>query len=92
MSRFLTLKNNEIIGERYDSRNIIQEGEIEDDGSFGKFGETLINGVWQIDPQKIVEQTKQLRISELKEIITNKKYIDMNCLTEQLELKELLGL
>ncbi len=32
------------------------------------------------------------RILELKELISNKKLLDMNCTTEQAELKELLGL
>lgn len=40
----------------------------------------------------ITNKLKEQRISELKEIITNKKYVDMDCTAEQVELKGLLGL
>lgn len=92
MKRFLKILNNKIIEDRYDSMETIQNGEIEDDGTYGKPGETLINGVWQKDPIEIEEEYKQLRIKGLKEIITNKKLLDMDCTAEQSELRGLLGL
>lgn len=58
----------------------------------GTVGDILINGVWQKDPNVIAEQQKQERITELKQTITNKKLLDMDCTAEQAELKTLLGL
>lgn len=42
--------------------------------------------------EDIENSNKQNRISELKETILNKKLLDMDCTSEQAELKELLGL
>lgn len=41
---------------------------------------------------KELEEQNQLRIAQLKEIISNKKLLDMDFTAEQNELKELLGL
>lgn len=42
--------------------------------------------------QAKLENEKQSRITELKEMITNKKLLDIECLDEKNELKILLGL
>ena len=90
MKRFLTIKNNRIISDRwYDE---IVDGEIEDDGTYGEVGMILLDGVWQKNPQEIAEQIKQNRIAELKEIITNKNYLGDDVTAERTELRELLGL
>lgn len=92
MKRFLTIQNNRLISERHALE--IVDGEIEATEEFGNVivGMVLINDVWQVDPQEIMEQQKQSRISELKALITNKKLLDMDCTKEQAELKLLLGL
>lgn len=90
MKRFLTIQNNKIICDRW--YNEIAVGEIEDDGTYGEVGMILLDGVWQVDPQEILESQKQSRISELKTLIGNLKLLDMDCATEQVELKQLLGL
>lgn len=90
MKRFLTIQNNKIICDRW--YNEIAVGEIEDDGTYGEVGMILLDGVWQVDPQEILESQKQSRISELKTLIGNLKLLDMDCATEQAELKQLLGL
>ena len=90
MNRFLVIHDNKIVAERYAVS--IVEGEIQDDGTYGKFGQVLIDGVWVDDPTEIAENAKQARIIELKEIIVNKKLLDMDCTLEQIELKTLLGL
>lgn len=93
MKRFLIIQNNKIIADRYDSREIIQDGEVEDDGTYGKQGEVLIDGVWKRDPKEIAEQIKQNRIAELKEIIDTKgRYLGDDVSDERAELRELLGL
>lgn len=90
MKRFITILNNKIIAERWYSEMV--EGEIEDDGTYGKVGDVLIDGIWQRDPNEIAEQQNQLRIAQLKEIISNKKLLNMDCTAEQNELRGLLGL
>lgn len=90
MKRFLTIQNNKIICDRW--YNEIAVGEIEDDGTYGEVGMILLDGVWQVDPQEILKSQKQSRISELKTLIGNLKLLDMDCATEQAELKQLLGL
>ena len=43
-------------------------------------------------PDEIQEQEKQVRISELKELITNKNYLGDDVTAERNELRTLLGL
>jgi len=86
--KFLTIKDNKIIGTREATE--IVNGEVIDDGTYGNVGEVLINGVWQKDPQEIAEQEKQERIYTLKEIITDKNLLSEVVTTEQAELKTLL--
>ena len=90
MNRYLMVKNNKIISERYFTK--ILEGEILDDGSYGNVGDTLIDGVWQKDPAELEEQAKQTRISELKELIDNKNYLGDDVTAERAELRMLLGM
>lgn len=90
MKRFLIIVNNKIISDR--SALEIVDGEIEDNGTYGEVGMILLDGVWQKDPQEIAEQIKQNRISELKEIITNKNYLGDDVTVERTELRALLGL
>ena len=56
--RFLRIKNNMIIQERFDSLNRMVDGEIVDDGTFGKVGQVFKNGTWQdeneiMDPDEV---------------------------------------
>jgi len=92
MKRYLTIQNYRLISERF--ANEIVDGEIESTEEFGnvKVGMILLDGVWQKDPQEIAEQIKQSRISELKEIITNKNYLGDDVTVERTELRALLGL
>jgi hypothetical protein len=90
MLRFITIKNNKIISDRFATS--IVDGEVLDDGTYGEVGQVLINGAWVDDPVEVERQLKQQRILELKELITDKKLLDMDCTLEQLELKTLLGL
>lgn len=90
MKRFLTIQDNKIVSDRFYTE--IVDGEIEDDGTYGEVGMILLDGVWKVDPQEIVEQQKQFRILELEEKIRKLKNIDMDCSTEQAELKVLYGL
>jgi hypothetical protein len=92
MKRFLIIQDNRLIADRYAQE--IVEGEIEATEEFEnvEVGMILLDGAWQRDPQEIAEQAKQQRILELKDIITNKKLLDMDCTVEQAELRELLGL
>ena len=92
MKRFLTIQNNQLVSERY-AKEIV-DGEIEATEEFENVnvGMILIDGVWQRNPIEIAEQQKQEQILELKETISNKKLLDMNCAAEQTELKQLLGL
>ena len=87
--RFITLKDNKITAIR--SGKTIVDGEIQ--SNLGKIGQLLQkNGTFIDDINDIEKQTKSMRIAELKELISNKKLLDMDCTTEQAELKELLGL
>ena len=86
--KFITIKDNKIVGTR-EAKEIV-EGEVVDDGTYGNLGEILIDGVWQKDPLEIAEQEKRQRISQLKEVITNKNYLSEVVTTEQAELKILL--
>ena len=92
MNRFLIIKNNKLLSERF-ALEIVQ-GEIEATEEFDnvQVGMILLDGVWQKDPQEIAEQIKQYRIAELKQSITNLKLLDIDCTAEQTELKALLGL
>ena len=89
MKRFLTIENNKIIGERYDSRELIQNGEIEDDGTYGNVGDILLDGIWQKDLQEIAEQAKQSRIAELTTLIEKKRIRGYDVSAEIAELEEL---
>lgn len=58
MDRFITIQNNMIVGERYDSLNRIVQGEIIDDGSFGEVGQVWNGSEWvwkveDVDPDAI---------------------------------------
>lgn len=93
MKRFLTIKNNKIVGERFAAE--IVDGEIEStqehDGV--ELGMVLVDGIWQVDPQDIINEQKQNRIIELKETIENKGYyLGEDVTAEREELKQLLGL
>lgn len=92
MKRFLTIQNNRLIAERYALE--IVEGEIETTEEFKgvEVGMILLGGTWQKDPQEIAEQAKQQRITELKEIITNKNYLGDDVTEERAELRVLLGM
>lgn len=92
MKRFLTIQNNKLISDRFAEE--IVNGEIEATSEFEnvQVGMILLDGVWQVAPQEIAEQEKQSRIIELKETISNKKLLDMDCTAEQTELRGLLGL
>jgi hypothetical protein len=90
MKRFLTIIDNKIISDRHYTE--IVDGEVEDDGTYGEVGMILLDGVWQRDPQEIAEQSKQQRIAELKEIITNKNYLGDDVAEERAELRVLLGM
>lgn len=92
MRRYLNVKNDRLISERFGTMAV--EGEFEATGEFEnvRVGMVKINGLWQEDPQQIIKLQTQQRIAELKELITNKKLLDMDCIVEQNELKELLGL
>jgi hypothetical protein len=92
MKRFLTIQNNRLIAERRALEMV--EGEIEATPEFDnvEVGMILLDGVWQRDPQEIVEQAKQARIAELKELIDNKNYLGDDVTAERAELRELLGL
>ena len=91
MNRYLTIINNKIVSERF-AKDIL-EGEILADASHdtAQVGMILLDGVWQVDPQEIVEQAKQQRISDLKQIISDKKLLDEDATTEQSELKSLMS-
>ena len=45
----------------------------------------------ELEEKRLLDE-KRLRISDLKEIISNKKLLDMDCTVEQIELKALLEL
>jgi hypothetical protein len=92
MKRFLTIQNNRLLAERFATS--IVEGEIESTPEFNgiEIGMILLDGVWQRDPQEIAEQAKQVRITELKELITNKLLLGDDVTAERAELRELLGL
>ena len=90
MNRYVVVENNKIVSERYFDK--IVEGEIIDDGTYGAVGQVLIKGSWVDDPVQIANNIKSTRIQELKIEITNKKLLDMDCATEQKELKTLLNL
>lgn len=58
MDRFITIQNNMIVGERYDSLNRMVQGEIVDDGSFGEVGQIWDGSKWvweveDVDPDAI---------------------------------------
>jgi hypothetical protein len=92
MKRFLIIQDNRLVAERYALE--IVEGEIESTEEFEgvEVGMVLLDGVWQKDPQEIAEQAKQVRIVELKELITNKLLLGDDVTAERAELRELLGL
>jgi hypothetical protein len=92
MKRFLIIQDNRLIADRYALE--IVEGEIEATPEFEgvEVGMILLDGVWQRDPQEIAEQAKQARITELKELITNKLLLGDDVTAERAELRELLGL
>jgi len=90
--RFITLKNNKVIATRQ-GKSIVK-GEIQSD--IGKLGQVMNKDGTFSDyiptEEELAERNKPIRIAELKELISNKKLLDMDCTTEQAELKELLGL
>lgn len=87
--RFMLLRDNKVRSVRFGK--IIVKGEIQSD--LGELGQLLReDGTFIDDIKDLEEQTKSNRISELKELISNKKLLDMDCIVEQTELKELLGL
>ena len=92
MKTFLTIINGKITYSRQDTRDIKLEHEVEDDGTYGNVGDILIDGVWKPDPLSVAEQAKQQRITELKTLIDNKRYLGDDVTAEQTELRELLGL
>lgn len=92
MKKFVTIVDNKIVSERYGNEIVDGEALSSDNLLAANVGDVLIDGVWQKDPNDIAEAEKQTRISALKETIANKKLLDMDCIQEQLELKQLLGL
>lgn len=90
MKRFVIVKDNKIIAERYGLE--IVDGEIEDDGTFGGVGQLNENGNWIDDVAAKEQLNKGLRINELRQLIHDKKLLDLDCSAEQIELKQLLGL
>lgn len=91
MNRFVVIKNSKIVAERYG--DVIAEGEIPDDGTYGEFGQVKsLDGSWIRDPEEVAFFEKQTRINELKEAITLKNLLGDDSTLEKAQLRTLLGM
>ena len=92
MTRFLTIVNNKIVAERH-AKEIVSSEVWEDNQTINaKVGDVLIDGVWQQDPLEIAEIAKRNRITELKELISNKLLLGDDVTEDRNELRTLLGM
>lgn len=46
MKRFIIIENNRIVAERFCSRDVIAEKEIEADETHGRVNQVYLNGLW----------------------------------------------
>lgn len=88
--RYITINgNNKVVSIRQGKK--IVEGEIQ--SKYGLIGQIMLeDGKFMYDEEEIELTNKLKRISELRQLISDKKLLDEPCTVEQAELKTLLGI